>query len=111
MSKRLLHIGLIGLLLFLTGPQTAQANKLEGAASPYLLSHKDDAIHWNPWSDAVLQRARDENKPVFLSIGYSACHWCHVMARKTFVDERVIHLLNENFISVKISSSVSLITP
>ncbi|MBT3791323.1 MAG: thioredoxin domain-containing protein [Alphaproteobacteria bacterium] len=100
MSKRLLHIGLIGLLLFLTGPQTAQANKLEGAASPYLLSHKDDAIHWNPWSDAVLQRARDENKPVFLSIGYSACHWCHVMARKTFVDERVIHLLNENFISV-----------
>ncbi|HJP20946.1 MAG TPA: thioredoxin domain-containing protein [Alphaproteobacteria bacterium] len=76
------------------------AGPLAHSTSPYLLQHADDAIDWQPWSEAALARARRENKPIFLSIGYAACHWCHVMARTTFADRQVIELLNRHVVSV-----------
>ncbi len=79
---------------------TVQAGQLHGAKSPYLLSHADDAIDWHPWHETALKQARRENKLIFLSIGYASCHWCHVMARKTFSDPRVIAVLNDNYISI-----------
>ena len=78
----------------------AQGGRLAGATSPYLLLHADDAIDWYPWGPEALERARRENKPVFLSIGYASCYWCHVLARTTFADRRVIETLNEHFVSI-----------
>lgn len=77
-------------------------NQLIHENSPYLLSHAHQAVDWYPWCEKAFSRAREENKPVFLSIGYSTCHWCHVMARESFEDEEIAELLNENFISVKV---------
>ncbi len=77
-------------------------NQLIHESSPYLLSHADHAIHWFPWCEEAFEKASQENKPVFLSIGYSTCHWCHVMARESFEDEKVATLLNEHFVSVKV---------
>lgn len=77
-------------------------NQLIHENSPYLLSHAHQAVDWYPWCEKAFSRAREENKPVFLSIGYSTCHWCHVMARESFEDEEIAKLLNENFISVKV---------
>lgn len=78
----------------------ADAARLSDATSPYLVMHADDAIDWHAWEPETLDRARAADKPIFLSIGYAACHWCHVMARTTFADDRVIDLLNRNFISI-----------
>jgi hypothetical protein len=64
-------------------------NRLAGETSPYLLQHADNPVHWHPWGAAALERARRENKPILLSIGYSACHWCHVMAHESFEDSAV----------------------
>lgn len=80
--------------------QSVQAGQLSGSKSPYLLSHAGSAIDWHPWDDTVLARARRENKLIFLSIGYASCHWCHVMARRTFSDPRVIRALNANYVSI-----------
>lgn len=77
-------------------------NRLIHENSPYLLSHAHQAVDWYPWCEKAFSRAREENKPVFLSIGYSTCHWCHVMARESFEDKEIAELLNENFISVKV---------
>lgn len=77
-------------------------NQLIHENSPYLLSHAHQAVDWYPWCEKAFSRAREENKPVFLSIGYSTCHWCHVMARESFEDKEIAELLNENFISVKV---------
>ncbi|MCM1257111.1 MAG: thioredoxin domain-containing protein [Roseburia sp.] len=77
-------------------------NRLINESSPYLLSHARHLIDWYPWCEKAFARARQENKPVFLSIGYSTCHWCHVMARESFEDKGIARLLNENFISVKV---------
>ena len=77
-------------------------NQLIHESSPYLLSHAGHAIHWFPWCEEAFEKASQENKPVFLSIGYSTCHWCHVMARESFEDEKVATLLNEHFVSVKV---------
>jgi len=79
---------------------TAHAANLTGTASAYLSSHENDPIGWYPWRDETLVRAREEGKPVFLMIGYAACHWCHVMARTTLADARVISALNTNFTSI-----------
>jgi uncharacterized protein len=87
---------LLGLLIC----APAQAGRLSDATSPYLLLHADDAIDWHPWGEDALARARRENKPIFLSIGYASCYWCHVLARTTFKDERVIETLNEHFVSI-----------
>lgn len=87
-------------LLFLGTSFPARANDLKDAKSPYLLSHKEDAIQWREWSDEVLRQVRETNRPIFLSIGFSSCHWCHVMTRNTFSDERVIAALNNNFVPI-----------
>jgi uncharacterized protein YyaL (SSP411 family) len=77
-------------------------NRLRGEKSPYLLQHASNPVDWYPWGEEAFQRARKEDKPVFLSIGYSTCHWCHVMARESFEDTEVARLMNEAFVSVKV---------
>ncbi|MEE9544779.1 MAG: thioredoxin domain-containing protein, partial [Rhodospirillales bacterium] len=77
-------------------------NLLAGETSPYLLQHKDNPVHWNPWNSATLAKARAVNKPILLSIGYSACHWCHVMAHESFESEAVAGVMNELFINIKV---------
>lgn len=78
------------------------ANRLKNEKSPYLLQHGDNPVNWYPWGDEAFKKAEEENKPIFLSIGYSTCHWCHVMAHESFEDEKVAELLNKNFISIKV---------
>jgi len=78
------------------------ANRLAGATSPYLRQHAANPIDWHVWGDEALRRARDENKPILLSIGYSACHWCHVMAHESFEDPGVAAVMNELFVNVKV---------
>ena len=80
----------------------AYTNRLAHAASPYLRQHAHNPVDWYPWGEEALRRARDEQKPIFLSIGYSACHWCHVMERETFEDPAVAAFLNERFVCVKV---------
>ncbi len=75
-------------------------NALETATSPYLLAHKDNPVQWRPWSNDVLAEAEKEGKPIYLSIGYAACHWCHVMNRESFSDPETAKFINENFIPV-----------
>src|SRR3972149_1808734 len=70
-------------------------NKLSTSTSPYLLQHAHNPVDWHPWGEEALNRARSENKPIFLSIGYAACHWCHVMAHETFEDTEVAALRAE----------------
>jgi len=79
-----------------------KTNALSGEVSPYLLQHSHNPVDWMPWGDAVWRKAKEENKPVFLSIGYSTCHWCHVMERESFESEDVAKVLNRDFISVKV---------
>ncbi|HET8821532.1 MAG TPA: thioredoxin domain-containing protein [Thermoleophilaceae bacterium] len=78
------------------------ANRLAGETSPYLLQHKDNPVDWYPWGEEALARARGEDRPILLSIGYSACHWCHVMERESFEDPDTARLMNELFISIKL---------
>lgn len=77
-------------------------NHLAGETSPYLLQHADNPVDWYPWSEEALSRARTKDKPIFLSIGYSACHWCHVMAHESFENDDIARLMNENFINIKV---------
>src|SRR6266849_7308919 len=70
--------------------------------SPYLRQHAHNPVDWLPWGEAAFAKAKAENKPIFLSIGYSTCHWCHVMAHESFEDERVAEVLNHEFIPVKV---------
>ncbi|MBD0305903.1 MAG: thioredoxin domain-containing protein, partial [Nitrospiraceae bacterium] len=78
------------------------ANRLAKETSPYLLQHAHNPVDWYPWGPEALQRAREHRKPILLSIGYSACHWCHVMERESFEDERIAGLMNEHFICIKV---------
>ena len=78
------------------------SNRLANETSPYLLQHKDNPVDWYPWADEAFERASREDKPIFLSIGYSACHWCHVLAHESFEDEEIAELLNKYFISIKV---------
>lgn len=77
-------------------------NHLGNETSPYLLQHADNPVDWYPWGPEALAKARAEDRPIFLSIGYSACHWCHVMAHESFEDPAVAALLNEHFVSIKV---------
>ena len=77
-------------------------NHLIHETSPYLLQHAQNPVDWYGWNDEALQKARDENKPIFLSIGYSSCHWCHVMAHESFENEDVAKFMNENFVNIKV---------
>ncbi len=78
------------------------SNRLAKETSPYLLQHADNPVDWYPWGEEARQKAQAEDKPIFLSIGYSACHWCHVMAHESFEDGRVAAILNEHFVSIKV---------
>lgn len=78
------------------------SNRLANETSPYLLQHKDNPIDWYSWGNEAFERAAKEDKPIFLSIGYSACHWCHVFAHESFEDEEIAELLNKHFISIKV---------
>jgi uncharacterized protein YyaL (SSP411 family) len=78
------------------------ANRLAGETSPYLLQHKDNPVDWYPWGEEALARAREEDRPIVLSIGYSACHWCHVMERESFEDPETAALMNERFVCIKL---------
>jgi uncharacterized protein YyaL (SSP411 family) len=80
----------------------AFTNRLVNESSPYLLQHAHNPVDWFPWGDEALEAARKENKPILLSIGYSACHWCHVMEHESFENEDIAKLMNENFINVKV---------
>ena len=77
-------------------------NRLAGERSPYLLQHRRNPVDWYPWGEEAFDRARREEKPVFLSIGYSSCHWCHVMERESFESEAIAKLLNDHFVSIKV---------
>src|SRR5580765_6886839 len=77
-------------------------NRLADQTSPYLLQHAENPVDWHPWGEEAFARARDEAKPILLSIGYSACHWCHVMAHESFEDEGVAAVMNRLFINVKV---------
>jgi uncharacterized protein YyaL (SSP411 family) len=78
------------------------ANRLARERSPYLRQHADNPVHWYPWGDEAFEAARREDKPIFLSIGYSTCHWCHVMAHESFEDPAIADVLNRDFISIKL---------
>ena len=78
------------------------SNRLANETSPYLLQHADNPVDWYPWGEEALQKAQAEDKPIFLSIGYAACHWCHVMAHESFEDEEIAAILNEHFVSIKV---------
>ncbi len=84
------------------GDPDRPANQLAGQTSPYLIQHVHNPVDWHPWGPAALDRARREDRPVFVSIGYAACHWCHVMERESFEDDEVAELLNRHFVSSKI---------
>ncbi|HLP76585.1 MAG TPA: thioredoxin domain-containing protein, partial [Candidatus Paceibacterota bacterium] len=85
-----------------TNEPPPHTNRLAREKSPYLRQHAHNPVDWFPWSDDAFDRARSEDKPVFLSIGYSTCHWCHVMERESFENEKVGAYLNENFVSIKV---------
>src|SRR3954447_1022052 len=78
------------------------ANRLADETSPYLLQHANNPVDWYPWGPDALGRARDKNKPILLSVGYAACHWCHVMEHESFEDEATAALMNEHFVPVKV---------
>jgi len=78
------------------------SNHLAKETSPYLLQHADNPVDWYPWGEEALNRARAEDKPILLSIGYSACHWCHVMAHECFENNEIARLMNESFINIKV---------
>ena len=77
-------------------------NRLANEKSPYLLQHKNNPVDWYPWGDEAFEKAKTEDKPVFLSIGYATCHWCHVMEHESFEDETVAHLMNDAFVNIKV---------
>src|SRR5215212_7357381 len=77
-------------------------NHLINENSPYLLQHANNPVDWYPWGEEALTKARTENKPIFLSIGYAACHWCHVMEHESFEDPETATLMNENFVNIKV---------
>jgi uncharacterized protein YyaL (SSP411 family) len=85
-----------------TAAKTAPANRLAREKSPYLLQHQYNPVDWRPWGDEAFATAERENRPVFLSIGYSTCHWCHVMERESFENEDLARFLNEHFVSIKV---------
>ncbi|MCC9606314.1 thioredoxin domain-containing protein [Blastopirellula sp. JC732] len=94
-------------LVLTTCPLSAEepkrpANHLAGETSPYLLAHAHNPVEWHPWGEAALELAKKENKPIFLSIGYSSCHWCHVMERESFSDEEIAKFLNAHFVCIKV---------
>jgi uncharacterized protein YyaL (SSP411 family) len=89
-------------MLTVTSGKITRSNKLISEKSPYLLQHAHNPVEWYPWGVEAFQKARAEDKPVFLSIGYSTCHWCHVMEKESFEDPEVAEMLNDTFVCVKV---------
>src|SRR5208337_4446123 len=85
-----------------TEEKKATANRLIHETSPYLLQHAYNPVDWYPWSQEALDKSKTEDKPIFLSIGYATCHWCHVMEMECFNDKQVADLLNEAFVCIKV---------
>ncbi len=79
-----------------------ESNALAKETSPYLLQHANNPVRWYPWSETALKKARDEDKPILLSVGYSACHWCHVMAHESFEDPETAEIMNQHFVNIKV---------
>ena len=77
-------------------------NKLAKATSPYLRQHASNPVDWEEWGEPAFRRAREEDKPILLSVGYAACHWCHVMAHESFEDEAIAKQMNEGFVAIKV---------
>ncbi len=84
-----------------TNPQP-YTNALFQETSPYLLQHAHNPVNWYPWGEEALKRARDEDRPIFLSIGYSACHWCHVMEHESFENAQIARVMNDRFVNIKV---------
>src|SRR5262250_2087286 len=80
----------------------AAKNHLASSSSPYLLQHADNPVDWYPWGAEALGRAKAEDKPILLSIGYAACHWCHVMEHESFEDQAIARLMNDHFVNIKV---------
>ncbi len=106
LNKHLLHLHPPGpknsSKIFQSMIPSGPANHLQHEKSPYLLQHADNPVHWYPWGEEAFAAARKEDKPVFLSIGYSACHWCHVMAEESFENPQIAEILNKYFIAIKV---------
>src|SRR5438309_7718308 len=84
-----------------TSPGLGRPNRLIHETSPYLLQHASNPVEWYPWGPEALQASKAQNRPILLSIGYSACHWCHVMERESFENEAIASLMNRHFICIK----------
>src|SRR5438874_748607 len=80
----------------------AHENRLIDETSPYLLQHAHNPVEWYPWGEEALKRAKEEAKPILLSVGYSACHWCHVMERESFENDEIAALMNQDFVCIKV---------
>ena len=104
MEKKLLYIFYI--LFILTACENKESSKMSNnlinETSPYLLQHAYNPVDWNPWDSKYLKQATKENKLVIISVGYSACHWCHVMEKESFEDTLVAKIMNEKYISIKV---------
>lgn len=86
----------------MTSSSSSQENRLRSQLSPYLLQHKSNPVDWYPWGQEAIQEARSQGKMIFLSIGYSTCHWCHVMERESFEDPATAAIMNENYVNIKV---------
>src|ERR1700684_2453250 len=93
---------MVALVRLQEAPVPESRNLLGDQSSPYLLQHAHNPVHWRPWGEAAFAEARARDCPVLLSIGYAACHWCHVMAHESFEDEAVAERMNEHFVSIKV---------
>src|SRR6185437_5154736 len=85
-----------------SSPNTAHTNRLASATSPYLLQHQHNPVDWWQWGPAALAEAKKSNRPILLSVGYAACHWCHVMAHESFEDAATAGVMNELFVNIKV---------
>ncbi len=83
-------------------PESAKPNRLIHETSPYLLQHATNPVDWYPWGPEALQASKAQNRPILLSVGYSACHWCHVMERESFENEAIASLMNRHFVCIKV---------
>src|SRR5690349_1159161 len=103
MNRHALLLGILAAVLTGHSPgHAAPPNRLAKETSPYLLQHSHNPVDWYPWGPEAFEKAKKEGKPIFLSIGYSACHWCHVMERESFENEDIARQLNERFVPVKV---------
>jgi len=102
MRKSLLPILLIVACQQNQDQMQEHTNDLINSTSPYLLQHAHNPVNWQEWSEEALDQAKKEDKPILVSIGYSSCHWCHVMEKESFEDSTVAHIMNENFINIKV---------